>query len=99
MSHFTRIQTRITDQESLLEALADVGYDQVHVHETAVPLQGFRGDDRAQLAHIVIPRKQVGFLSNDIGFERLSDGTFQAWISEFDSRRHDRSWLDRLTQR
>lgn len=99
MSHFTRIQTQITDQDALLDALADVGYPTVEVHEEGVALEGFLGEGRDQRAHVVIPRKQIGRLSNDIGFERQSDGTYQAWISDFDSRKHDAAWMDHLTQR
>lgn len=99
MSHFSRINTKIVDQDALVKALADVGYSRVRVHEQAVPLEGFLGDGREQRAHVVVPRREVGRLSNDLGFERTVDGTFRAWISDFDARKHDGRWLDTLTHR
>lgn len=53
------------------------------VHEKAVNLYGYQGDKRNQKAHIVIPRKQVGNASNDVGFERVNNG-FILHASEFD---------------
>jgi hypothetical protein len=98
MSHFSRIATKIVDRAALLSALADLGY-QAEVHEDGVPLHGFLGDSREQRAHVVVPRRQVGRLSNDIGFERTADGTYRAWISDFDARKHGSRWLADLTHR
>lgn len=98
MSHFTRIQTTIVDQGALVLALADAGYE-AQVHEEPVRLHGFLGEGRDQRAHVVVPKRQVGWASNDLGFERTSDGTFRAWISDFDARKHDSRWLAQLTQR
>jgi hypothetical protein len=50
-----------------------------------VALYGCRGDVRAQQAHIVIRRQHVGFGANEVGWERQPDGTYRAWISEFDA--------------
>ena len=44
-------------------------------------------------------RKFVGAASNDIGFKRQEDGTFEAIISAFDRRKYSQEWLGRLTQR
>lgn len=96
MSHFSRVQTKIVDQDALVHALADLGYT-AQVHEMPVPLQGFLGDAREQRAHVVIPRRQVGRLSNDIGFERTADGTYRAWISDYDAKKHNVKWMDELT--
>jgi hypothetical protein len=51
-----------------------------------VPLCGSRGDERPQRAHVVIRRQHVGPAANDVGWERQPDGTFRAWISEYDAR-------------
>lgn len=59
------------------------------MHKNAVSLYGYQGDKRSQKAHIVIPRKQVGSLSNDVGFERKSDGGFTLHASEY-----DRAWVN-----
>jgi hypothetical protein len=56
------------------------------VHAEAVPLLGYRGDVRPQQAHVVIRREHVGPAANDVGWERLPDGTYRAWISEYDQR-------------
>jgi len=50
-----------------------MGY-QPTVHENAINLYGYQGDKRKQVAHIVIPRSQVGGASNDVGFEKVGDG-------------------------
>ena len=98
MSHFSRIETKIVDQAALVAALADLGYT-AEVHENGVPLKGFLGDSREQRAHVVVPRRQVGRLSNDLGFERTADGTYRAWISDFDAKKHGPRWLGDLTHR
>jgi hypothetical protein len=51
-----------------------------------VPLYGYRGDERPQQAHIVVRRQHVGPAANDVGWERLPDGSYRAWISEYDAR-------------
>jgi hypothetical protein len=99
MSHFTQLHTKITEVTHLVTALADVGYAEVEVHEAAQPLFGYRGDARPRRAHVIVRRGRVGPAANDLGFERQRDGTFRAWISEFDARRHNRAWLGRLEAR
>ena len=99
MSHFTRIKTRITDKAALVQALADVGYKLVEAHDTPQQLYGYGGDRRAQTAEVIVRRRQIGWLSNDIGFSRGADGCFEAVISNYDRRKHSQVWLGRLTQR
>ena len=99
MSHFTRLKTRITDKAALVKALADVGYKLVEAHDTPQHLYGYGGDKREQTAEVIVRRKYVGRASNDIGFRRTDDGSFEAIISLYDRLKHSRGWLDRLTQR
>lgn len=99
MSHFTIIKTKITNHQSLVVALADVGFTKVEVHESAQHLYGYMGDKRPQTAEIIIRRKFVGVASNDIGFKRQEDGSFEAVISAFDRGKYSNEWLNRLTQR
>ena len=82
-------EVRILDEEVLLETLAEFGYDssKVEVHESPVKLDGYRGDKREQKAHVVIRRRNVGAMSNDIGFEKRADGSYAAWVSDFDKSR------------
>ena len=88
MSHFVECQTEFRDPQALIAALVECGFpeDQIEVHEQPVALYGYQGDVRPQRAHIVIRRQHVGPAANDVGWEKLPDGTFRAWISEYDGR-------------
>src|SRR5262245_17415285 len=68
----------------LLAALGDLGYGQIEEGE-ALPLFGFQGDRREETAEVVVRRKHLGRLSNDLGFARTADGLVPV-ISEFDQR-------------
>jgi uncharacterized protein DUF1257 len=98
MSHFTKLRTRITNADGLVKALADAGFKKVETRETAQHLYGYQGDVRPQTAEVIVRRKYVGQASNDIGFKRQADGTFEAIISEYDRKKYSQQWLDRLTQ-
>ncbi len=57
------------------------------------------GDLRTQSANIIIRKKNVGSASNDIGFLKKADGTYELIISQYD--RHGRAGkklLEELTQ-
>ena len=99
MSHYPVLQTRLHDCRLLLESLADLGFADVELHETPQPLVGWRGDSRQQTAEVIIRRRHVGQASNDIGFARRPDGSFEAIISEYDRERYDEAWLGQLNQR
>jgi hypothetical protein len=51
-----------------------------------VLLYGYKGDVRPQKAHLVIRREHVGTAANDVGWEKQPNGTYRAWISEYDAR-------------
>lgn len=99
MSHFTCIKTQIKNRDTLIQALADVGFDNVEVHENAQHLYGYQGDVRTQTAEVIIRRNYIGVSSNDIGFKQQDDGQFEAIISEFDCQNYSQQWLNNLTQR
>ena len=99
MSHFTVLRTHITDTDALVKALADMGFTQVEVHQVAQHLYGYQGDVRPQTAEVIIRRTFIGPASNDIGFKRKEDGTFDAIISDYDRAKYSQQWLHRLTQR
>jgi Protein of unknown function (DUF1257) len=100
VSHFTTLHTQITDQDSLVAALSDIGFSEVEVHSEPQALQGYMGDRRRQRAHVIIRRQFVGSASNDIGFERQGDGNYRAWISEFDrGHGYNAEWVGRVTAR
>jgi len=71
------------DEPILIKSLKEMGY-QPEVHKDAHNLYGYQGKKREQKAHIIIPRKQVGGASNDVGFERVKKG-FVLHASEYDS--------------
>ena len=98
MSHYTRVRTKLSDATLLIAALNEVGYPTVEVHDRPHSLYGYQGDLRPESAEVIVRRKHIGSASNDIGFARQTDGSFEAIISDFDIRRYDRRWLDRLTQ-
>jgi hypothetical protein len=99
MSAYVTVQTKITDKNLLLQALADLGCKQVECHEVAQHLYGYQGDLRPERAEVIIRRKHIGDGSNDIGFKQLADGTYEAIISDADRRVYSDKWLGRLLQR
>lgn len=87
MSHFLECRTEFRDPDALIAALVECGFDPsvIEQHQEAVPLYGYQGDERSQKAHIVIRKAHIGTGANDVGWERQPDGTYRAWISEFDA--------------
>lgn len=70
MSAYKKIECEIVDKECLLEALCLLGFNPDVLNEPK-NLKGYRGDERKEVAHIIIPRDQVNKFtgaSNDIGF-------------------------------
>ncbi len=101
MSHFIECRTEFRDPDALIAALVESGFtpEQIEIHAEAVPLFGYRGDQRAQRAHLVIRRQHVGPAANDVGWERQADGTYRAWVSEYDGRhRFDAAMQNRIKQ-
>ncbi len=82
MSHFSRIAIKFKDQESLIKALAQMGF-KPQIHASPIHLYGWRGDKREQLAHIIVPRQQIGGPSNDLGFY-WNGNDYECLISEYD---------------
>lgn len=100
MSAYITLLTPMIDEECLLAALADLGFDRtrVEVHATPVALVGYRADAREQAANIVIRRKYVGPMSNDVGFLSTPTG-YRLFVSDYDRPRFGPDWLTRLTER
>lgn len=98
MSKYTTVTTKFSDVKVLCSALEEMGFSP-EVHETAVHLYDYRGYNRPDLAEIVIPRAQVGFAANDIGFKRQANGNYTAIISEYDLGAHGAKWQGELARR
>ena len=81
MSQYATIKTKIRDGELLVRCLKELGYP-VEVGKD-LPLLGYTGDVRRETADIVIRRKHIGFLSNDIGFKKVGE-YYEIIISDFD---------------
>jgi len=98
MSQYATIRTRIVDRDALVAALHEAGFEHVEVYETPQHLHGYVGDRRRRKTQVIIPRRCIGRLSNDVGFLKQRDGTYQAIISGYDRARFSDQWLNKLTQ-
>ena len=100
MSHYTECKTAFKSKEALIKALIERGWtkDKIEVHDQAVKLVGYRGDERATKANIVIRRVHVGAASNDIGFRREENGTYTAVVSDYDRHKYGGAWMKQLKQ-
>lgn len=96
MSSFRTISTNLKDTKCLEKALKEKGFNP-EVHDTPQNLYGFQNDKRNDTAEVIIRRKEVGSVSNDIGFKKQPDGTYKAIISSYDSIRYNTKWLNDLT--
>lgn len=98
MSKYLEMRTTLTDERYLVEALRELGYDP-EVCREGRPLVGYKGDERAERAQIIVRRRQLDSASNDIGFARDGSGVYQAIISEYDRGiGFDNAWIGRLSQ-
>ncbi len=99
MSRYCIIKTQFKDGSSLFKALMETGNwteAQIEVHSDPQNLFGYLGKMRPEKAHIIIRRAHVGRSANDIGFVKKDDGTYEAIISEYDSRRYGAQWIGQL---
>ena len=98
LSKYCELTTVLRDQRFLIAALEEMGY-KPEVPAQGAHLVGYQGDERAEIAHVIIRRSQLGPASNDIGFARTPDGQFTALLSEYDQGvGYDRAWLGRVQQ-
>lgn len=98
MSAYHQYETQMKDPECITKALEDLGLHPT-LHQDAVPLEGYHGDKRKETAEIVVPRKQVGSASNDIGLKKQADGTYKLIVSQYDRHRYGKAWEKKLTLR
>lgn len=87
MSAYKKIECEIVDKDCLLEALKLLGFSP-DVFVEPEKLKGYRGDQRNEVANIVISRDQVNKFtgaSNDIGFLwNVSENKYDFIVSDYD---------------
>lgn len=82
-SAYVSVETQFRDGHVLAAALREMGYV-IEEHDVAKALYGYKGDQRPQVANIIIRAPYVGGAANDVGFERMTDGSYRAHVSEYD---------------
>jgi hypothetical protein len=98
VSKYLETTISVTDEQHLVAALRQLGYNPEVCREGRA-LVGYLGDERAERAQIIIPRRQLDSASNDIGFARDASGVYRALISEYDRGiGFDTAWLGRVSQ-
>ncbi len=105
MSAYHEYEVEFTDRDALIAALQQMNNrsgqqfteGQIEVHETAQPLFGYAGKQRAERANIIIRRQHVGGAANDVGFEQVGD-KMVARISAYDRSHYNEGWMTRLKQ-
>ena len=96
MSKYNQVETQYKDRDCLVDALGDMGYTDVEVHEVAQNLVGYHGDLRQQKANVIVRRKHISHGANDLGFVQQEDGTFAMIVSDFDQGKHNAQWNAKL---
>ncbi|NCO76667.1 MAG: DUF1257 domain-containing protein [Cyanobacteria bacterium] len=81
MSHFTAVKTKFTDKETLIKSLKNMGF-MPEIHDEGINLNNRWGT--TDIAHIVIPSKQLGERCGaDLGF-KLNDSCYEITADEFE---------------
>ena len=83
MSAYVTVATEYRDEDCLVQSLEEMGYT-VERHKEAQTLYDYHGQKRPERANVIIRRKYVGSLANDIGFVKGEDGNYRSIISEYD---------------
>ncbi len=99
MGRIRLVTTPMWSQDHVLLALGQIGFPDAEAHEVPVGLESWRGLDLGVQANVVIRRDRLGPASDDLGFVRNSQGTFDAVIPEIHFFRCDRRWLEDLARR
>ena len=100
MSAYTTLQTHLVSARHLHQALKDLGFNEVELHERdPQPLNGSMADGSTLRAEVIIRRRFISGGFGDIGFVRNPQGRLDVVIAEQDRRQFDVAWLLRLRQR
>ena len=101
-SQYHEQKTSYKDTDCLVAALHEQGYATVEVHEVAQQLYDWHGrkttylDSEGDKANVIVRRHVVGGSANDLGFRKNPDGTLDAIVSQYDSRKHNAEWFKGL---
>ena len=74
MSKYVELRTNVADERYLVEALRELGY-QPEVCPEGRPLVGYVGDERAERAHVIIPRRQLDSASMTSALRAITAST------------------------
>jgi len=98
MSKYGETQTVLREEEFLLDALKEMGY-QVEVHPEGLSLNSYYSEQEAKVANIIIRRAQLPGAYGDVGFVRQPDGRFTLIEDELDVHSgYGKKWLGRVQQ-
>jgi|GEM_PF-2128517 len=102
MSHFVPLKTTIKDLNILVESLVCLGFkrEAIEIHEKN-PTSIHDYHKQSAKAHVAIRSNYTG-IPSDIGWEKMSDGTFTAHLDDFDyhrGTRYDAVWSSKLQLR
>jgi hypothetical protein len=87
MSHYATIAVKIKDRDCLIRTLQEeFGENNVEIHTKPQNLIGYGGEIRGEVATIIVRRTHIGTLSNDLGFNKRPDGTYEMLVSDHDIR-------------
>ena len=110
MSKYSTNQTKFKDPETLISALVEMGFNRedIEFHESPAQLYDYTGkathytDAAGDKANIVIRKGPFNRVmgsgaSNDFGFRLQADGTYSAFISQYDSHFLTPAYMGKLT--
>lgn len=99
MPRYRLIPTGVPTNSDLKHTLSEMGVRNVEVHPHPVPLDDWIGRPTDVMADVIVRRKDLGASSDDMGFVRGEDGTWDALVSEIHLFRFDKKWFAELAQR
>jgi len=72
MSHFTTVETKFTDQDTLVESLKELGYNQVQVGQ--FHCRGYQGNQTSVDILIKLQGEyDIGFVNRNNSYEMIAD--------------------------
>jgi hypothetical protein len=98
MSKYGETQTVLREENYLLDALKEMGY-QAEIHPDGASLNSYYSEQEGKVANIIIRRAQLPGAFGDVGFARQPDGRFTLIEDELDDHSgYGRKWLGRVQQ-